>query len=314
MLRVTGPLVMLVAMLLAGGWEPHFGTQADGASAASAPTCSTAGLRASGTTGDAPVSTLSLSGTSLDRADVVVVEAVDLAFDPCEITIPANTPITLTLRNEGAAIHRFVIDALGIDERTLPGETTTVVVSAPAGVYEFYSDVPGHRQAGMVGRLTVVTGEPVAIATGSLAAGTPYPATGMPSLGAFRVTLAPGASVASRRGTSRGQRSVYVQTGGPATFALDGPATVLRPAGNPSTLPANGGVVELGPLAGIVIPPTTGYELRNDGQEPLVMLWVTVGTPEAAASGEPVFEAPGVLILQLVPIELSEAPVATPAP
>ena len=36
-----------------------------------------------------------------------------------------------------------------------PGETQEIVVNAPAGTYEYYCNVPGHKQAGMVGTLTV---------------------------------------------------------------------------------------------------------------------------------------------------------------
>ena len=57
--------------------------------------------------------------------------------------------------NEGAAPHNFAIDALKISVDLAPGETKEVVVNAPAGTYEFYCNVPGHKEAGMVGTLTV---------------------------------------------------------------------------------------------------------------------------------------------------------------
>ena len=37
-----------------------------------------------------------------------------------------------------------------------PGETDkTVVINAPPGTYQYYFDVPGHKEAGMVVTLTV---------------------------------------------------------------------------------------------------------------------------------------------------------------
>jgi uncharacterized cupredoxin-like copper-binding protein len=86
----------------------------------------------------------------------VTLEAVDLAFKPSDLVIVANTPVTVTVHNDGVALHNFSVDALGISVDVLPGETKTVKINAPAGEYEFYCDVPGHKQAGMVGRLYIV--------------------------------------------------------------------------------------------------------------------------------------------------------------
>ncbi len=79
----------------------------------------------------------------------------DIFFDPKELTIPANVAVTLTLPNEGAAPHNFSIDELDISVDQAPGETHEIEINAPAGTYEFYCNVPGHKEAGMVGTLTV---------------------------------------------------------------------------------------------------------------------------------------------------------------
>jgi uncharacterized cupredoxin-like copper-binding protein len=71
------------------------------------------------------------------------------------VTIPANTDVTFTISNQGAAAHNFSIDALKISVDLPPGETKEVVVNAPPGTYEYYCNVPGHKEAGMVGTLTV---------------------------------------------------------------------------------------------------------------------------------------------------------------
>ena len=52
-------------------------------------------------------------------------------------------------------LHNFAIDELGIDVDIDPGATQEVVINAPAGAYEYYCNVPGHKAAGMVGTLTV---------------------------------------------------------------------------------------------------------------------------------------------------------------
>jgi uncharacterized cupredoxin-like copper-binding protein len=85
----------------------------------------------------------------------VEIVAHDIYFEPKEVTIPANTDVTISLPNQGAAPHNFSIDALKISVDLPPGETKSVVVNAPPGTYEYYCDVPGHKEAGMVGTLTV---------------------------------------------------------------------------------------------------------------------------------------------------------------
>ena len=94
-------------------------------------------------------------GEAGEVAMEVTVVSNDIFFEPTELTIPANTNVKFILPNEGAAAHDFSIDELGIEEAIAPGETKEVIVNAPAGTYEFYCSVPGHKQAGMVGTLTV---------------------------------------------------------------------------------------------------------------------------------------------------------------
>jgi nitrite reductase (NO-forming) len=84
-----------------------------------------------------------------------VVTAFDIYFEPKEVTIPANTDVTFDIPNNGVTAHNFSIDALKISVDLPPGQTQHVVINAPPGTYEFYCDVPGHKEAGMVGTLTV---------------------------------------------------------------------------------------------------------------------------------------------------------------
>jgi uncharacterized cupredoxin-like copper-binding protein len=80
----------------------------------------------------------------------------DIFFQPKEITIPANTDVTIELPNQGASVHTFDIDELNIHTGEVqPGATTTVTINAPAGDYVYYCAIPGHKEAGMVGTLHV---------------------------------------------------------------------------------------------------------------------------------------------------------------
>jgi cytochrome c len=92
---------------------------------------------------------------TVGTGDEITVESVDIDFNPNEFTIPANTDVTVHLPNNGAAPHNFSIEELGIDVDIAPGEEQTITINAPAGTYEYFCDVPGHSEAGMVGTMTV---------------------------------------------------------------------------------------------------------------------------------------------------------------
>jgi plastocyanin len=84
------------------------------------------------------------------------VDMIDINFDPKEITIPANTDVVIKLANKGVTTHNFNIDALGIKSGDVAsGAETTVTVNAAPGTYDYYCAIPGHKEAGMVGKLIV---------------------------------------------------------------------------------------------------------------------------------------------------------------
>ncbi len=95
------------------------------------------------------------AATGEGAGEALVVESYDIYFEPDELSIPADTDVTVQLPNLGAALHNFSIDELGIDVDIDPGATEETVINAPAGEYEFYCNVPGHKAAGMFGTLTV---------------------------------------------------------------------------------------------------------------------------------------------------------------
>lgn len=86
----------------------------------------------------------------------ILVGLVDFAFRPAEVRIKAGDLANLQIANRGGILHDLTIPALGIRAVVAPGQQVTFGVQPqPAGTYEFYCSVPGHREAGMVGRLVV---------------------------------------------------------------------------------------------------------------------------------------------------------------
>jgi nitrite reductase (NO-forming) len=87
---------------------------------------------------------------------VVPVSGGDLFYDPDSLTIPADTDVTITLTNDGAVQHDLFQPDMDVQTDILEaGESGSVVVNLPAGTYRFWCTVPGHRDAGMSGTLTV---------------------------------------------------------------------------------------------------------------------------------------------------------------
>ena len=66
--------------------------------------------------------------------------------------------VTVELVNESSTPHDVTIEGPDGDvgqTETISGSTTTTSVDLEAGDYTFYCSVPGHREAGMEGTLTV---------------------------------------------------------------------------------------------------------------------------------------------------------------
>jgi plastocyanin len=86
----------------------------------------------------------------------VTITATEFKFDPNTITASAGQTVNVTLVNKGTVKHTFVIDATKTLITADPSQTATGSFTAPAaGTYQFYCDQPGHKDAGMVGTLTV---------------------------------------------------------------------------------------------------------------------------------------------------------------
>ncbi len=79
-----------------------------------------------------------------------------LAFDKTSLDAPAGT-VTIDLTNDSSVPHNVEVEGNGVEETsdTVTGESTSLTVDLEPGTYDFYCAVPGHREAGMEGTLTV---------------------------------------------------------------------------------------------------------------------------------------------------------------
>jgi uncharacterized cupredoxin-like copper-binding protein len=83
-----------------------------------------------------------------------------LRFTTSKLTAAMPGKVTLVMANPSSAgmEHGIAIDGNGVDRAgqiVAPGGTSRVTVTLKKGTYTYYCPVPGHRQAGMVGTLTV---------------------------------------------------------------------------------------------------------------------------------------------------------------
>lgn len=81
--------------------------------------------------------------------------AIDIAYESAPESVPAGE-IPITLVNNGSAVHDVTFD--GTDETVVTangGQTAEGTTTLEAGEFTYYCSVPGHREAGMEGTLTV---------------------------------------------------------------------------------------------------------------------------------------------------------------
>ena len=76
-----------------------------------------------------------------------------LAFDQTELTAPAGD-ITIHLTNDAQIPHNVEVEGAGVSD-TVTGADTSLDVTLEPGEYVFFCAVPGHREGGMEGTLTV---------------------------------------------------------------------------------------------------------------------------------------------------------------
>ena len=103
------------------------------------------------------------SSSARSQAEVVNVMASPrgrLRFTMTKVTVARPGKVTIHMVNPTSAgiKHGIAIEGHGVDKDgpiVAPGKTSTVTVTLKKGTYTYYCPVPGHKQAGMQGMLTV---------------------------------------------------------------------------------------------------------------------------------------------------------------
>ncbi len=94
-----------------------------------------------------------------EAVSAITLVATEFAFDPDRFV--AAPEVEVTLDNQGLVIHNFVVE--GVPEADFAvvadaGAVAAGTVTLAPGNYVFFCSIPGHREAGMEGLLTVAAG------------------------------------------------------------------------------------------------------------------------------------------------------------
>ena len=87
----------------------------------------------------------------------VDISEVEFAIDPKDVTTKAGE-VTFAIANDGSIPHNLEVEGNGIEEvsKTIEGgQKTDLTVNLEPGEYEMYCAIPGHREQGMEGTVTV---------------------------------------------------------------------------------------------------------------------------------------------------------------
>ena len=79
-----------------------------------------------------------------------------LSFDQTELTAAAGE-VTIELVNDSGIPHNVEVEGNGVEEvsETISEGSTELTMTLEPGEYDFYCNIPGHREGGMEGTLTV---------------------------------------------------------------------------------------------------------------------------------------------------------------
>lgn len=86
----------------------------------------------------------------------------DFVYSSTELSVAPNQIITIT--NRDVARHTFTVDAWNVDislASLMPVDFTVPSDAAVGSTFEYYSSIPGDREGGLVGMLTIVSPEDV---------------------------------------------------------------------------------------------------------------------------------------------------------
>ena len=105
-----------------------------------------------------PAQTTAGGGGGGSTVDISTPSGSDLAYEQKDVSAKAGS-VTIDFDNKQATPHDVVVEDSSGQELgktdLISSQTTSATVDLTPGTYTFFCDVPGHREGGMEGTLTV---------------------------------------------------------------------------------------------------------------------------------------------------------------
>lgn len=89
----------------------------------------------------------------LPQVREISVESGNLYFKPNTLALKLNEPVKINISNKGG--HTFTIADLGVSVNLTGPSATVTFTPKKTGAFALTCDIPGHKQAGMEGTVTV---------------------------------------------------------------------------------------------------------------------------------------------------------------
>ncbi len=101
-----------------------------------------------------------LAGVGCSQGNATTIKLSDFEIQPNGVHAVAGQPFALTLVNSGRVRHNLTLDPavadVSLPSALNPGEKVSVTFTPKAaGAFTYWCGIPGHREAGMIGTLTV---------------------------------------------------------------------------------------------------------------------------------------------------------------
>lgn len=128
-------------------------------SSAEAPATTTAATTTAATTATAPATTPATTAPTTSSKVVIDADPSGQLKWTKDTATAAAGKVTVEIKNDSPVPHNIAVEGNGVQsdvsDTVQNGGTADITVDLPAGTYTYYCDIPGHRQAGMEGTLTV---------------------------------------------------------------------------------------------------------------------------------------------------------------
>jgi plastocyanin len=154
-------VTLAVALIALSGCGGSSGTTSSTTAPATTAATSSTPASTSSSTAASTTSSSSSTGASTVPAGALTLEANregQLSFSKTTLSAKAGK-VSILYTNNSPLAHNLTIEAAGGKivgaTPTFQGGSKTLTVQLKAGTYKYFCSVPGHRQAGMEGTLTV---------------------------------------------------------------------------------------------------------------------------------------------------------------